>query len=146
MLFTVVLICLAKYWRRFNLLFACAGLAVVSGDLISYRVVKRFFERPRPGSFISGCTEPSCWGFVSSHSTNIAALSTILCLYDRRNVFWCLPIWFLVGGSRIVLGDHFALDVLFGGFLGVVIGFIIWYFLLALLPRLQLKNLFGKRT
>jgi membrane-associated phospholipid phosphatase len=133
--FAIIAILFAKFWPRINLLLVCSALAAGAGDLVSYRIVKMLFERPRPGSLISGCSEPSCWGFVSSHSTNIAALSTVLCLYDRRNIFWCLPLWIFVGGSRVVLGDHFALDVVFGGLLGVLVGLFSWYFLATLLSR-----------
>lgn len=120
--FGIVAFLLIKFWPRLNLLIATCVLSAGAGDLISYRLVKRIFERPRPGSLISGCFSPDCWGFVSSHATNIAAASTVLCFYDRRNIFWCLPIWLLVSGSRVYLGDHFPLDVLFGGLLGILIG------------------------
>ena len=134
-LLVIVVAVSVKVWPRLNLLFLCTALAAGAGDLVSYRVVKILFERPRPGSLLSGCSQPSCWGFVSSHSTNIAALSTVLCLYDRRNILWCLPLWILIAGSRIVLGDHFALDVLLGGALGIFVGCTCWYFFAKLLSR-----------
>jgi undecaprenyl-diphosphatase len=105
-----------------------ASLSVILGDLISRRVIKSFFMRPRPHFINMECHLSKCWGFVSSHSTNITAACVFLCLYDRRNTFWALPVTILVCFSRIYLNDHFFLDVLGGAVLGSFVGWIVWFF------------------
>ena len=104
-----------------------ALMSVILGDFISRRVIKSFVMRPRPHFINMECHISKCWGFVSSHSTNITAARMLLCLYDRRNIFWALPVALLVCFSRIYLNDHFVLDVLGGAFLGSVIGWIVWF-------------------
>lgn len=122
-----LLIVAIKNWPKLNLIFMLAIGSAGVGDLVSRRIFKVTFQRPRPESLLSGCDYPSCWGFISSHATNIAAVATVLCLYDKRNMFWCVPLWLLVSGSRIYLNDHFPLDVIFGGVVGVSTGIAIWH-------------------
>jgi len=103
-----------------------SSIAVGLSDLYSRRIVKAFVMRPRPRFVGQECLQSYCWGFVSSHSTNIAAFATVMCLYDRRNLYWCVPLTLLVFTSRIYLLDHFPLDVLGGGISGVAIGSLVW--------------------
>lgn len=123
----VLLALLIRAWPKLNLAFLLAAVSAGAGDVVSRRVFKVLFQRPRPGSLISGCSSPDCWGFVSSHATNMAAVCTVFCLYDKRNAFWCLPLWLLVSTSRIYLNDHFPLDVVLGGVLGILIGVLVWH-------------------
>lgn len=126
-IFSLVVL-IVRNWPKLNWMLVMAILSVGASDLISRRAFKVLFQRPRPGSFLTGCDSPSCWGFISSHSSNIAAMAIIFCLFDKRNVFWCLPLWIIVAGSRVYLMDHFPLDVLFGGLIGSFIGITIWQF------------------
>lgn len=63
---------------------------------------------------------PSC------HATNASFLSSYLFFFHRKTLYLTLPTSLLIGYSRIYLGHHFPLDVLFGYGVG---------FLLALLIR-----------
>lgn len=73
-------------WRKLLTPTVLSVVAVICGDLMSRRVVKFFVERPRP-NFIhdASCAASKCWGFVSSHCTNVAAVAVVLCLYNKRN-------------------------------------------------------------
>ncbi|HEX7673560.1 MAG TPA: phosphatase PAP2 family protein [Bdellovibrio sp.] len=114
-------------WRKLLTPTVLSILAVICGDLFSRRVVKFFVERPRP-NFVhdATCTMSKCWGFVSSHCTNVAAVAVVLCLYNKRNAIWTIPSVILVAISRIYLIDHYPLDVIGGVILGILIGIAIY--------------------
>jgi undecaprenyl-diphosphatase len=114
-------------WKKLVPPILLSILAVAAGDLISFRVVKFLIERPRPDYIHEQlCNSSPCWGFVSSHCTNVAAVALILCLYNKRNALWTIPSVIFVGLSRIYLIDHYPLDVIGGIVLGVLIGLIIY--------------------
>lgn len=114
-------------WKKLIVpsIFSC--IAVALGDLASRRIVKAFVMRPRPNYVDIVCNVGKCWGFVSSHATNISAVAVFLCLYDRRNIYWAFPVVTLVCFSRIYLIDHFPLDVIGGMVLGAGVGVFIWF-------------------
>jgi undecaprenyl-diphosphatase len=114
-----------KGWKKIGLPIFLALLGVGLADLVARRIIKALIMRPRPHYVGLDCSMSSCWGFVSSHSTNVTAACTILCLYDRRNLFWSIPVIFIVGISRLYFLDHFPLDVIGGTVLGFAIGFVI---------------------
>jgi undecaprenyl-diphosphatase len=101
-------------------------IAAGIGDLCSRRLIKVFVLRLRPHYLNEACNRAHCWGFVSSHATNIAAFSVVFCLHDRRNLWWAVPVVTLVLTSRIYLLDHYPLDVIGGVALGLLIGKIVF--------------------
>ena len=112
------------------------GLCVLFADQISSTLIKPWVARFRPTHdpeimfqvrHIAG--RMGQYGFVSSHAANTFAIATFLSLVFRHRVTTiCLIIWAsIVGFSRIYLGVHFPLDVLCGGFLGVLIGLFVYY-------------------
>ena len=68
------------------------------------------------------CTQPACWGFVSSHAANIAAAATVIAFRYPVQVVWLIPLVGSVCFSRLFLHDHFPLDVIGGIILGLAIG------------------------
>lgn len=102
-------------------------LTVGLSEIVSRRIIKALVMRPRPNYIGLECHTSACWGFVSSHATNLFSVSIFLCLYDRRNAFWTIPIAIMVSFSRVYLMDHYPLDVIGGTFVGSVIGLGIWW-------------------
>ena len=72
---------------------------------------------------------------------NFFALSAIVsALFPLRTRFiYFVYSWaFLVGISRIFVGKHYPLDVIFGSFLGIIVAKSIW----ALIQKNKIKKLF----
>lgn len=124
-------------WETIRILLFVAILISLS-DQISVQAFKLVFQRLRP------CHEPelqpfihlvtgSCggsFGFVSSHAANSFALSTFLFFVFRpflQNAAWYFFGWAaLVSYSRIYLGVHYPGDIVVGGMVGILIGFVVW--------------------
>lgn len=101
---------------------------------------KYYFERLRPchdinfadliripGNYCGGK-----YGFFSAHSSNSFALSTFFGFIFLKSNKYILPLLylfsFLIAYSRIYLGVHFPLDIIFGGFFGVLLGWCFYNF------------------
>lgn len=105
--------------------------------------LKQFFVRLRPYMVNKEiiCFQPDKIGkpiydinaqgysFPSGHSSRIAVIFTSIANYFKKNyitVFAILVI-FLIGFSRVILGDHYPTDVLAGWILGIFTFFFIDY-------------------
>ena len=115
-------------------LMICVGLT----DFIHVHLFKNLFMRLRP------CWDPEIlsylprvlvdcageYGFVSGHAANSAAIITFFLLSFKsinRFVRYTLLIWvFLIAYSRIYLGKHYPLDVIFGVIFGCFMGFFLF--------------------
>jgi undecaprenyl-diphosphatase len=133
-------------WKKSFLFLITVIAAVGLSDFVSVQFVKELFLRYRPshhadltnilhfyevkpGDFYKG----GMYGFVSSHATNFAALSTITSLILAKNYSF-LPklmifITLLVCFSRIYLGVHYLSDVIGGIVLGMGIAWLVYFLL-----------------
>lgn len=120
----------------------------ISGILA--QILKRLVKLPRPKAiiseqvypyFIHGVTHSGWNSFPSGHTASAFALATILCLHSKTK--WLQFIYFtlalLVGYSRIYLGQHFLVDVYFGAIIGMITGWVVFYYFTA--KMLTLKNI-----
>lgn len=99
-------------------------------------LIKNYIQRPRPGfePALTGMVRvleggKSLYGFVSSHAANVfgfAVVTSGLLKIKRYKSF--IFIWaIMVSLSRITVGKHYPLDIIFGAMLGVIIAWSIIY-------------------
>jgi len=127
-------------WRHFLLMFAGVALCILFADRISSGFFKPFFERLRPTHALGDVVHTvrgyrgGRFGFVSSHAANLFAIAVYTLLVFRR-AWYAASILFLallISYSRIYLGVHYPLDIICGGLLGAVIGWLVaWLYRLA---------------
>ena len=141
----LILILLGFLWmqRRRGFLALCVLVATIAvADQMSAKVLKPFFDRPRPWTAIPEARpffgERGSYSFPSVHATNSMAEALVLgaVFPGARLAFVAGSL--LIGYSRVYTGDHYPSDVLAGWILGFAIGWggrTLFLFLAARLPR-----------
>lgn len=127
-------------------------LLVTLTDQISVKLFKDVFLRLRP------CHEPllegmvrtlsghcgGSYGFVSSHATNTFGLAVFVGIVLRSKYRFLLPsllIWAaLISYSRVYLGVHYPGDVIAGGIVGSLTGYLLYLLFFFLKARLTLAD------
>lgn len=111
---------------------ASSGVVVIEGN----RLLKHAFERPRPHPLEPSWWQGGAYSFPSGHAAGAGVLATIAILLTisltmrglRRRLF--IALWatlaLLVAFSRVVLGAHYASDVLAGLAFGMATAVTFW--------------------
>ncbi len=127
MLVTVI----KREWSKLRIVLISVAVMGCCDALTSYGL-KNNIERLRPCYALEGVNlvQPSCgsrFGFPSNHAANGAALamSIHLLVRNRRISFAMVGLVATVSLSRIYLGVHYPLDVLFGALFGSSFAFLV---------------------
>jgi undecaprenyl-diphosphatase len=116
------------------------AIVITMTDRITTGLMKPYFERLRPsqepsleglihlvrnskGDFYRG----GMFGFASSHAANTFATATFFWLLFRKTrkwIVWLFPWAVIMTYTRIYLGVHYPGDIVVGGIIGVLCGWI----------------------
>ena len=98
---------------------------VLISDFITSSMMKPYFERLRPCNdssleelinVVAGCGKK--FSFASSHASTTFSLASMFFLISKKKIKLMFLWSIIIGYSRIYLGVHFFLDVIFGFLVG----------------------------
>lgn len=124
--------------RKYSIIFILAAFAAVgASDFLTSGVMKPAFERYRPSRdpdvaarvHIVKDYRGGKYGFASSHASNTFAIAAFFFLLWRKRSYWVvlLLFWaFIVSISRVYLGVHYPGDIVVGGLIGMVLGYLFY--------------------
>ncbi|GAB2481381.1 MAG: phosphatase PAP2 family protein [Cytophagales bacterium] len=114
-------------------------LSILIADQFTSGFLKPLMERLRP------CHDPrwegqmhnygrcgGLYGFVSSHAANTFAVATFLNLKlgkQIKHLKWMFLYAIVVSYTRIYLGVHYPFDIVLGATIGVIVAFLVWFFI-----------------
>lgn len=143
----VLIVLVWRGGRRGRVWVLCAILAVSLADFTSSHIIKAYLHRDRPCyqvdhigpySFVDtillgGC--PGSYSFPSNHASNTMAVGLVCWWFARRKpgvAAWKPGLWFLlpfvIGFTRVYVGDHYPSDVLGGWVLGALAAYVVLHF------------------
>lgn len=142
----IVVFLLKNYKRQGFILLVFFLVTFAVADYFSASVIKPAVERLRP------CNDPalkaevislvrcgSGFSFPSAHASNHFALGMFLITVFYRKWKWILPLallWaFSISFAQVYVGVHYPLDVIVGGILGCMIGYVIGTVFLSIYPN-----------
>lgn len=111
------------------------ALTIILSDQITTGLMKPYFARLRPSHepSLEGMVhlvnnyKGAMYGFASSHAANTFGTAAFLWLLFRKSKPWMawLFLWAtLVSYTRIYLGVHYPADIVVGGLVGILCGWI----------------------
>ena len=131
----IIFLIIKNYKLKGLLMLLFIGVVIALCDQTASGLLKNLVQRLRPSHepglksiiHLSKAGPGGLYGFVSSHAANSFGLATFLCVaLDSRfkPLKYTLLIWApLVAYSRIYNGVHYPADVIVGGFIGCIYGY-----------------------
>lgn len=121
--------------------YAVCNLSIYLGSGILVQLFKRIIlpDAPRPKNFfegiynlhfVEGITIHGAHSFPSGHTASAFGLFIFLALISKNDSvkILCFFLAILVAYSRLYLSQHFLIDVVFGSFIGVTSGMVIYMY------------------
>lgn len=147
-LYVLIFVLFIKIYKKESIYLVIALLLVVLVcDQFTSGFMKPFFERPRPchdaliGHLVH--VADKCggqFGFASGHSSNSFGIAMFIWLVFRSSWKWTWLIFLwaaIVAYSRIAVGVHYPGDILVGGLLGVLFGYLVFYLTTSIYYRIN---------
>ena len=99
-------------------------------DAVCAQIIKPWVGRIRPShEFIEYInllvSKGGKWSFPSNHAANSFAFATVLSYFYDKNKTMIFSIASIIAFSRVYVGVHYPLDIIFGSLLGYTISWII---------------------
>ena len=99
-------------------------------DAICAQIIKPWVGRIRPShEFIEYInllvSKGGKWSFPSNHAANSFAFATVLSYFYDKNKTMIFSIASVIAFSRVYVGVHYPLDIIFGSLLGYAVSWII---------------------
>lgn len=138
-LYLFLILFLITNFKRLGLYCVLGLLACFAvSDTLSSKIVKPSVERVRPCNDKEMKSEVRLlvpcgvgYSFTSSHATNHFAFATFISLALGALYKWIGPaflIWaFLISYAQVYVGVHYPADVIAGGLLGAIIGYVCYF-------------------
>lgn len=117
---------MVKAFKRKDNSFIAAGISLLV-TFLAVDFIRYFYEQPRPFIVfeIESLIEHAATStFPSRHSAMSFAVATLFFVTNQQKIIFMLAI--LTALSRVIIGVHFPLDVLFGGFLGFSLTYLVF--------------------
>lgn len=131
-----------RYGRSSLMIFVILLMALGTADLVGNHAFKKPVARARPGDgvhkeMVIVRSPYGGYSFTSNHAANMFCLAKYVSdfLPQSRVIFY--PVATLVAYSRVYNGVHYPSDVLGGGVLGWLIGWMYSYFAKILFEKLR---------
>lgn len=128
------------------------GLVAGLSDTLSYRVIKPYFQRPRPKNTLGTQVKvrvpyyPKSYSFPSNHAfTGFALARTLAWLFPMGSP-WYWGVAALVAYSRVYVGVHYPGDVFGGALLGYLLASLLIRLFFARLPMISSLSSGPKRV
>ncbi|MGK0388599.1 MAG: membrane-associated phospholipid phosphatase [Maribacter sp.] len=133
-------------WKRGLLAILLAISTIGISDTLSSKIIKPNIERPRPchdnSTIENGRLLIDCGGgysFTSSHATNHFAIAIFLGLVVLPLFRFSFALFLAWAGSiayaQVYVGVHYPLDVVTGGLIGAIIGYLIYQLYLFIVQK-----------
>ena len=99
-------------------------------DAVCAQIIKPWVGRIRPShEFIEYInllvSKGGKWSFPSNHAANSFAFATVLSYFYEKNKTMIFSIASVIAFSRVYVGVHYPLDIIFGSLLGYTVSWII---------------------